>query len=176
MMSFWYHAFGNQIDSLTVDVLANGVWNTLPNLTIAGQQQTASSDPWILATDTFHRFAGQQLVFRFNYSYTGGFGGRGDFAIDDISFNGPIITNIQKIEEETNLFDFYPNPNHGNFNLKISQSHVGKSYTIIDAKGSVIKTAFITSTLSHIQLDNIEKGIYFLRIEGFSETKKIVIN
>lgn len=174
-ISFWYHAYGNQIDSLTVDVLVNGIWNALPNLTIAGQQQTSSSDPWILITDTFHRFAGQILTFRFNYSYNGGFGGRGDFAIDDISFNGPIITDIEAIDKEADLINLYPNPNKGNFNLIVSKAQIGKAYQILDIKGAIVKTASISSIQSHIELNNIEKGIYFLRIEGVSETKKIVI-
>lgn len=88
-MTFWYHAFGTGIGTLTIDVFANGVWNTIPGFSIVGQQQTAQNDPWLLAEVKFNQFAGQGLIIRFNYNYTGGFGARGDIAIDDIGFFAP---------------------------------------------------------------------------------------
>lgn len=173
-MNFWYHAFGNQIGTLTIDIFANGVWNPIPGFSIVGQQQNAQNDPWQMASVQFDQFAGQEIRVRFNYDNTTG-AGNSDFAIDDISFFVPITTGIEE-NKEVSILSLYPNPNDGNFNLKVSASQIGKAYQIIDAKGSIIKNAILTSPFSTIQLDNIEQGIYFLRIEGTSDTRKIVIH
>jgi len=52
---------------------------------------------------------------------------------------------------------------------------IGKSYQIFDMKGSIIHEARIESTFSQIELSNANKGIYFFKIVGTNEVKKLVV-
>lgn len=85
-IKFWYHMFGANIDSLILDVFANGQWNNRVGF-IRGQVQTSEAAPWEEAIFKFNQFAGQDLRFRFRATQPAGF--TGDLAIDDISFFAP---------------------------------------------------------------------------------------
>ena len=89
------------------------------------------------------------------------------------------------IEDEYNTdlahINIYPNPNRGNFfiDLPIGETQI----EIINQFGIVLKTNyFITNSPTHhkeIDISNLSKGIYFLRIINDNEVKdcqKLVIN
>ena len=79
-LSFWYHMYGANIDTLAVDVLDGGVWYNNIYL-LVGQQQTQQNDPWLKATvPLVSHITADKIRFRAirGSSY------KGDIAIDDI--------------------------------------------------------------------------------------------
>ena len=86
VLKFWYHMYGASIHGLYVKAMdANNNWVTIDS--IMGQQQMASSDPWLQRIVNLGQFTSgitkvQFYVARGN-SYTG------DVAIDDIDINQP---------------------------------------------------------------------------------------
>jgi hypothetical protein len=86
-LSFWYHRYGVHMDTLFVDVFANGIWNYGVD-SLVGQSQAASTDPWKLRKVIFNQFAGQVIKVRFRAKF--GVGGFGDSAIDDVEFFTPL--------------------------------------------------------------------------------------
>ncbi len=79
-LSFWYHMYGADIDTLAVDVFDGGVWYNNIYL-LLGQQQTQQTDPWQKANLSLMAYpTADKIRFRAirGSSYTG------DIAIDDI--------------------------------------------------------------------------------------------
>jgi MAM domain. len=57
-LTFWYHMYGTNMGTLSVDVLANGVWfnNVIP--TISGNQ----GNQWLMGTVNLTPYVGQNIV------------------------------------------------------------------------------------------------------------------
>jgi hypothetical protein len=86
VLKFWYHMYGATIGDLYIQALdVNSNWVDID--TISGQQQTASSDPWIQKAVALGQFTTGITKVRFHAvkgsSYTG------DISIDDIYVNEP---------------------------------------------------------------------------------------
>jgi len=60
-------------------------------------------------------------------------------------------------------------------NLDVVEEQAGKQYQFFEIKGSIVKQSRISSILSQIELNNADKGIYFLKIEGVNKIEKLVI-
>jgi hypothetical protein len=85
----------------------------------------------------------------------------------------------------TDSFDFneiglYPNPNNGTFNIQFTPSSEKTNVVIFDVRGRVIfDKQYQNNGLFNesIQLDNIESGIYLVKIQDGSRkiTKKIIV-
>jgi hypothetical protein len=75
------------------------------------------------------------------------------------------------------VFSFYPNPNSGNFNLKVDEEMVNAAITITDIFGSVIYTCVVRSKDINIS-ENFKTGVYFITIqnEKFASVKKMIVN
>ena len=85
-MDFYYHMFGADIQTLYVEVDNNGSWVTVDS--IVGQQQSASSDPWLLRSVNLSAYSSlSELRVRFRTIRGASF--NGDVAIDDVSFYTP---------------------------------------------------------------------------------------
>lgn len=104
---FDYHAYGADIGSLHVDVLADGtlfesVWS------VSGQQQLDETNPWLTARVNLSEFIGDIQV-RIRAEAAGGF--LGDIAIDNLSVlnvppNIPSVTTINVLFDDVGLGDF----------------------------------------------------------------------
>ncbi len=81
--SFWYHLFGQDIGSLSVEIDNGSGYVNLTTLT--GQQQTSSADAWKEAIVNLSAYANDTVRIRFKATKTV-FGNRADVAVDDISF------------------------------------------------------------------------------------------
>jgi len=79
-LSFAYHMYGATMDSLRVDIFSNGVWNK-GVFGLFGQQQTAGSDPWLIANVPLSSF-GDTIRVRFAGKRGASF--TGDMSLDDI--------------------------------------------------------------------------------------------
>jgi len=169
-MEFYTHGYGNTIPNLIVEVNSGSSWQNAAIFSV--HSQTSGTSPWTKRTVNLNSYAGSSIKIRFKTVHRGGIDG--DLAIDEINIFNPLTTSIAKAKTES-TFTLYPNPNNGNFNLKATTEMVGKNYQIFDLKGSIIKEARIGNVQSQIELSNADKGIYFFKIVGTNEVKKLVV-
>jgi PKD repeat protein len=81
IVEFGYFMFGGAVDSLVVLAVQGSATTRLGS--IAGSQQTATTDPWLYDDFSLSAFSGDTLVIRLLAYSTGGF--TGDIAIDDFA-------------------------------------------------------------------------------------------
>lgn len=79
MLSYWYHANGNAIGSLHIDVLADGIWHLDVAPSVVGQQ----GNQWLQQLADLSAFSGKKVMVRFRGRTGNGF--LSDLAIDDIN-------------------------------------------------------------------------------------------
>lgn len=82
-LSFWYHAYGTQIAGTQLRIEDTTGTQTLV-WSLSGQQQTASTDPWLEVIVNLSAFANRKVRFRWTGSSTQNFGFLIQAAIDDI--------------------------------------------------------------------------------------------
>lgn len=63
-------------------------------------------------------------------------------------------------------FDLYPNPTSDLLNIEIPQSLEGRSYSIVDDLGKVIKTGLFENRYNQVSLEGFPSGMYHLYIKG----------
>lgn len=104
---------------------------------------------YILSQDEQSLF---KIVFQ---SFSGGQSGNMSFLIEELDFNSSSILNYNN-----NNFTIYPNPNSGSFNI----DYVGNDSKLIiqDIKGRVLHQ--VVGSISKIQFNNLNNGIYFATI------------
>lgn len=78
-LAYYYHMFGNAIQDLEVFINNGSGFTSLK--TITGQQQTASTDPWLLDTIDLSSYSGDTVMLKFVGTNTGF---NGDIAIDEV--------------------------------------------------------------------------------------------
>lgn len=76
-------------------------------------------------------------------------------------------------------FDVFPNPSTGLFNVK-SPSAIEKEIEVYNVLGETVFTYTFTGNTTTIDLSNLDKGVYFIRIKenvsgGKNGTKRIII-
>lgn len=86
-MNFWYHMYGYDIDTLSVDAAINGNWVKMID-TIIGQQQTTNSDPWLMYSVDLSAHANLDSI---RFRSKRGFSSAGDVAVDDIAWGTEYI-------------------------------------------------------------------------------------
>jgi hypothetical protein len=85
VLRFWYHAYGNNINSLKVDVFSGGVWH-YQVFKIYGHHQNSETDPWKQAVVDLSNFSGP-IRIRFSVMKSSGY--LSDLAIDDVEVLDP---------------------------------------------------------------------------------------
>ena len=144
---------------------------------IIGITHTNAFDPWLLRTINLSSFSGQTVsigIRGVTLTSAGLPWQGGDMAIDDVHIYNPLTTSVKTVPPQK-VFNLYPNPNNGNFNLNVSNELVGKQYQVFDVKGGLVKQARIDAPNSQIELSNAEKGVYFIKIEGYAKAERIVV-
>lgn len=111
-----------------------------------------------------------------NYFLTG-------YVLRDAQFLISICTGINELHESENIISVFPNPTTDNITITLNQTNE-ELFTIelLDVTGRKIKTFINNEALSKqktisLNLENINAGIYFLKITGSdntSVTKKII--
>jgi len=94
-LTFYYHMFGNQIDSLKLEVL-QGSWQSV--LGLSGQQQTSSADAWKKAVVDLASYANDTIQLRFTAYQTSFTSFSNNVSIDDLD-----IHEAPSCPEPTNL-------------------------------------------------------------------------
>jgi surface protein len=74
---------------------------------------------------------------------------------------------------ETNSFKLYPNPVVSILNVKTDNNLINQPYTIIDGLGRMVLNGKLNEVDATINVDQLSKGIYYLKVAGKSATKFI---
>ena len=84
-------------------------------------------------------------------------------------------SNIVKLNSlHSNNINVYPNPVQELFTIQgIDRSMLKTTVQLVDATGKLIKNIVITATVQQVNIDNLNKGIYFLRFNNGSVIKVI---
>jgi hypothetical protein len=85
-----------------------------------------------------------------------------------------IQRNVGLPENENFTFDFYPNPSKGDLNINLQPELIGASLKVFNAQGQLVQSEIMETTHDHLDLSDLEGGVYFLRI-GNSEVQRIVL-
>ncbi|MBL4709863.1 MAG: hypothetical protein JKY48_15635 [Flavobacteriales bacterium] len=85
-LSFWYHRYGGNMNSMAVYVDSNGVENLVATLTNPAQSQTSANDIWKQFTVNLDAYVGHLVSIRFRAMKPNNFGQRSDMALDDVFF------------------------------------------------------------------------------------------
>ena len=76
-------------------------------------------------------------------------------------------------EFETNTLKLYPNPVVSVLNVKTDHNFINQTYTIIDGLGRVVLNGKLNNVESAINVEQLSKGIYYIKTAGNSATKFI---
>ena len=87
--------------------------------------------------------------------------------------NDPFASN-QTVQTE--IFSIYPNPTNGMLTIDVPNASTGLTVDILDVYGKVVQSTMITTTQTHIELDE-SAGIYFVRLSGngITSTMKLIL-
>jgi len=171
-ISYWFHMYGFTMGNLRLEVNYGSNWIVVDSL--FGQnpnQRFGNNSAWEQRIITLSPTSN---ILRYRFVGVRGFGNASNMAIDDVLVQGNTITAITENNISASIH-LFPNPSNGNFSLEVTEALVGNQYQIFDIKGSVIATARITSIQSKIELINLGKGIFFLKVDGIDKVKKLVI-
>lgn len=106
-LKFYYHMFGADITSMEVRIFNGSNWTSV--LTLTGQQNTSSADPWIEAIVDLTAFVGDTIKVEFIALKGIGVSIAADMAIDDLSIDEapacPKPTNVLTTASTTTSID-----------------------------------------------------------------------
>ncbi len=60
----------------------------------------------------------------------------------------------------------YPNPNNGHFSISVPSSLIGNNIEIRDINGKLLRSFFVNDEWQEINLNDLARGSYWLKIEG----------
>ena len=72
-------------------------------------------------------------------------------------------------------YEVYPNPTADQFTIDASQAVYG-TYSIQDAQGKIVKEGLMNGVSTTVELNEVARGIYFLRIAETTEAIRIIKN
>ena len=91
-----------------------------------------------------------------------------------ITDGGPDANCVLDTEEfETNTLKLYPNPVVNILNIKTDHNHINQPFTIIDGLGRVVINGKFNEVDTTINVEQLSKGIYYLKVSGNSANKFI---
>ena len=103
--------------------------------------------------------------------YVLGVNGTMNFQTKTWEYYDPSITTNLDEQASRNLFNIYPNPNHGQFTI---QTEKGGVFELMDITGKVINTYTLTKNVETLNV-NLPAGIYFIREKESGSTQKIIM-
>lgn len=106
------------------------------------------------------------LRLRFNGVDMNGF--QGSISIDDIKLTYSSLSTNQNTLSELNI---YPNPVINILNVKVDSNLNHQPYTIIDGLGRVVLNGNINDVDTIINVEQLSKGIYYLKVSNNSASK-----
>jgi uncharacterized protein (TIGR02145 family) len=74
---------------------------------------------------------------------------------------------------DTNSLKLYPNPVESVLNIKTENNLINQPYTIIDGLGRIVLNGKLNEVDTTINVEQLSKGIYYLKVSGNSSSKFI---
>jgi hypothetical protein len=90
-----------------------------------------------------------------------------------------VITGIDKITKNQNLFSFYPNPANKELTIEVDQGIQVKMVSIYSYDGKITIEKPISDNTLQIDISELQPGIYLLEVEtddGFKQVKRLSIS
>ena len=84
------------------------------------------------------------------------------------------LTNVG-INDTKSEFSIYPNPTSKELNIQIESNLLGSQFKILNTLGQELKQGELTSSLSSIDVSELSKGYYVLRIEEGNHSYKFLV-
>ena len=175
--NYFFRNMPNRLDSFYLEVFDGSTWQTIYSQTAnpcssyrGGARCPTGSYPSENIDISAYKNSNCQV--RFTYHDGGGLAYY--MAIDNVRIYEEISTSVNEIESDQFL-TLSPNPSDGNFNLFVSQDLIGEQYRVFNIAGSLISEARLSSQQFQIDLTSAEKGIYFIKINGYPKAKRIVV-
>lgn len=90
-----------------------------------------------------------------------------------ISDSVTITTGINSLSDFSS-FQLFPNPANSKLNVAVDEKFIGSAFTIYDLTGKKVKSAYLTSQYSAINIEQLDSGLYIAEIktEDASARKK----
>lgn len=149
-LSYAYHMYGSAIDTLFVEVNDGSGWTGVD--TLIGEQQTASSDAWIVTSVDLAAFAGSTVQVRWRTSR--GSALQNDIALDDVAISEPpcLTPNTLGVTAiATTDADVYWTPISGESQWEVEYGTVGfmqgAGTTVIATNDTTSLTMLMSSTV-----------------------------
>lgn len=182
--SFWYHLYGSNMGSLSVQVSTDGGDTWSGNVwTLSGNQ----GNSWNQATVNLASYAGQSSVI---LRFTGATGSswQSDMAIDDFAVNAGSGESAESEDEllatsisetsSNNSVRLFPNPAKETITVQFnSNEHVILSvYDIVGNQFKSFETTLSELGTHEMNISNLPTGTYILRFQADSKTQTILFN
>ncbi len=173
VFEFYYHMYGNQTGSLSVDISLDNeaTWTTV--WTLSGNQ----GNQWFKKSINLLPYRTDHTKIRIK-GITGT-GSRSDMAIDAL-YIGEAGSN-QYLPETTFIqapgMTVYPNPSSGQFELRMDEGTVCERAEIFNASGQLIWQESTSSSLLNFDLSDHIAGCYYLRVQSNDQVQvlKLVV-
>ncbi len=126
-----------------------------------------------LTQDVFEAFFEHEYTSAGTYTIT--LTAYGDFCENSTAQTITILDEVSIQNTENNLFQIYPNPSNGVFEIE-NNTNDNIYLEILNIEGKIIYTSNFNNK-TKIDLSNYSKGIYFIKLNSNNETyyKKIII-
>ncbi|HKM92113.1 MAG TPA: T9SS type A sorting domain-containing protein, partial [Prolixibacteraceae bacterium] len=182
-----------ELDNTTISNGESTCFNAYLNITVAGNSAVIFENG-----SSVNLIAGQSVRFLPGFhAQSGSFMNasitlNNSFCDSRIPISSPIVTQPEKknlkneriIKEQTILkaeksIKVYPNPNNGNFTIELTNFDSNADVYVYNMLGAMVyKSSIENQSNLNINLPEINKGLYFVKVIGENEqfTKKIVVN
>lgn len=80
-------------------------------------------------------------------------------------------TGIDNVSYSNYNVAVYPNPNNGSFTIELSQVNSNSTIEVINLLGEVVYTAITSNEKTQVNINNVNTGVYFVRIKDSSTTR-----
>ncbi|MDX1912823.1 MAG: T9SS type A sorting domain-containing protein, partial [Saprospiraceae bacterium] len=167
VFEFYYHMYGNQMGSLSVEISMDNEQNWVSVWSMSGNQ----GNQWRKAIIDLLPYKTDHTKIRIKG--VTGVGSRSDMAIDAL-YIGEAGSN-QYLPETAELrapgMTVYPNPTSGWFELRMDEGLVCDKAEIFNAAGQLIWAETTSSSWLQFDLSGQTPGCYYLRVQSGVEVK-----
>jgi hypothetical protein len=147
---------------------ANGCTTASEQIIVTAAQPTTAT----LNVTAFQNYVLNEIIYTQSGTYT-------QVLLNAAGCDSTITLNLTLtvgIDESANIsFSVQPNPTDAFFTLNASEA-LYSNYVIQDAQGKVVGTGTLTGTSTTINIDQVARGIYFLKVSEAAEAIRIVKN
>ena len=139
----------------------------------SGQTITLKGGTSITLRPGFHAKAGSSLVVRYDNSCSG----QNNLAITELAVPRATVESMATQNDFDGPFEvkIFPNPAQNQLTIVVNKETQGFQLELFDVMGRRINYWQVATNQKNIEVQHLENGVYFLRIDGVL-TKKMMIN